>query len=527
MSSPLQVIAEVRRLKAMRRKLLAERKAKPLPGLQRKLTTEYLLTEVFGISTATPVQRATARILDGLPLGDLAADTDVQEFVGGPEVIEAIAGGKFFQEVVLLAAIRGAKTFIACAAAIRMTQTVDVTGLRPGEVPRVPIVSISLNRAKTAFTYLRAAFVDGPLRSLLVGQPTANSLTVRGPNDWPVEIACVAGARAGGDLVGSWLAGVIFDEAPRMAGKDDGVVNLDDARSAILGRLLPGAQSLYVGSPWAPFGTVYNLVEEFAGKPSKSLIVLRGTGPMLNPFWWTAERCEELRVTDPVAYQTDVLGLFANPESGLLDPMTVSAATRDGPEELPPDKFGLYGAGVDPSEGTTNGNGWTLVIVERVATDDDTTKFRVAYTNDFRGARPSEIWADVAKACKRYNISEVASDQYAASANADLAEAAGLQLKVETATGPKNLEAYTDLATMMRQGLIELSPNPTLRADLLNVRKKVTQQTQSIYLPKTADGRHCDFAPALVKALRAAQDPGLEMLEAMRARIRRRQNGKR
>jgi hypothetical protein len=51
-----------------------------------------------------------------------------------------------------------------------------------------------------------------------------------------------------------------------MAGQEDGVVNLDDARSAVLGRILPGSQLLYIGSPWAPFGPVYSMVQEFWGK---------------------------------------------------------------------------------------------------------------------------------------------------------------------------------------------------------------------------------------------------------------------
>jgi hypothetical protein len=40
------------------------------------------------------------------------------------------------------------------------------------------------------------------------------------------------------------------------------VVNLDHQRSSVLGRLLPNAQALYIGSPWAPFGPVYDAVTE-------------------------------------------------------------------------------------------------------------------------------------------------------------------------------------------------------------------------------------------------------------------------
>jgi hypothetical protein len=503
MSDLLREIAEVRRLKAMRTKLREERaKRKAATSSASRIvetSTEDLFTQAFGIDTATPCQRAAARILDGLPLGELADDSQVVEFVGGADVAELLRDeGHHYQELTFLAAVRGAKTFLACAAAIRMTQTVDTTSLKPGEVPRVSLVSIRIDQAEVAYGYLRAA-LEGPLKHLLLDEPKADSLLVRG-RDRPIEIKCVAGSKAGGGLVARWAAGVVFDEAPRMAGKDDGVVNLDDSRTAVLGRLLPGAQALYIGSPWAPFGKVYELVQEFWKKPSKQLIVLRGTGPMLNPFWWTPERCEQLREQDETAYQTDVLGEFANPESGLIGPALYDRLKRDFPDHLPPRRKS-YGAGVDPSEGGAGGNGWTLVIVER-----DGERYRTAFNHQWRGARPSEIWAEVAAVCHRYGIDEAQSDQYAASTNEELAEQAGLRLVCIPDTQPRKLEDYKNVSTLAQQGLLEFPPDPLFRRDLLSVVKRVTQQSQSIALPRTSDGRHCDYAPAFVKALRAAMN---------------------
>src|SRR5690606_9521305 len=150
-----------------------------------------------------------------------------------------------------------------------------------------------------------------------------------------------------------------FDEAPRMNGREDGVVNLDDMLAAVAGRVLPGGQILMIGSPWAPYGPVYDLAQN----PGATRVI-RATGPALNPNWWTPERCEELQRTNPVAYQTDVLGEFADPESGLLSPIAVHRNTRAAPEQLPPRKGASYVAAIDPAEGDAKGNAWTLVIVE-------------------------------------------------------------------------------------------------------------------------------------------------------------------
>jgi hypothetical protein len=42
--------------------------------------------------------------------------------------------------------------------------------------------------------------------------------------------------QAGGSLVAHWSAGVIFDEAPRMSGSDNAIVNLDDAQARVRAR---------------------------------------------------------------------------------------------------------------------------------------------------------------------------------------------------------------------------------------------------------------------------------------------------
>jgi hypothetical protein len=234
------------------------------------VTTEALLTSPagFGLTEATPVQRARCRIGDGIPLGELATDADVIAMVGGSEALAALPSerGEAPNVIVDLSSIRSAKTMIAVCRAIRATQIVDVGGLKVGEIPRVVLASTKLDRARVAFRMMRGLMTERPaLRGLLVDE-TADSLMIRHPGGRLVEVACVAGGRAAGGFVGDWSAGLIADEAPRMVGREDGVTNLSDILSAIRGRLLPGAQIQLIGSPWAPSGPVYELVQEHWGK---------------------------------------------------------------------------------------------------------------------------------------------------------------------------------------------------------------------------------------------------------------------
>lgn len=507
------------------------------------IRTEKLIVDprAFGIATATPAQRAACRVLDGVDLGDLQDDADAIALLGGAEArdawlaslkagmnrherraVDAVARKELRKldklaafhgptEVVFLASVRSAKTIIACAAAIRMSQTVDLSRLGHGETPRVSLVSLTMDNSDVAFSLLSETLRSSPLLSRLLVSINKRILLVRHPSGRLVEIAVVAGKAAGGGLVSRWSAGVIFDEAPRMNGSSDAVVNLDHARTAVLGRLLPGAQVLYIGSAWAPHGPVYEMVQEHWRKPSADMVVLRGTGPMLNPVWWTPERCESLQERDPVAYQTDVLGEFADPESGLLNPIAVRRSTREAPLELSPERGARYFAAIDASDGNSKGNASTVVILQRIDPpreradmDRPLPRFRVAVAREFRGMRPEQFFREVAGICKAYSVRSAASDQYSGASNQDLARRHGLTLRVVPTTAANKLEDFTNLATVIHSDRIELPPDRQFRRDLLAVKRRTTQQGVSIVLPRTGDGRHCDFAPALASALREA-----------------------
>ncbi|MDP9001757.1 MAG: hypothetical protein M3O46_16790, partial [Myxococcota bacterium] len=224
-------------------------------------TLERLLTHpsAFGLTSASPLQRAICRIADGLPLGKLADHVDVIAAIGN---VSALPQARPL-ELLILSGIRTGKSLLAAALAVRAALTCDLSQLRPGEPVRVSVVSLTTDLARVVFEHLCGTVTSKPmLRALVVGSPTADTVDLRHPSGHVVEVKVVAGARAGASLVARWSAGVIFDEAPRMNGEEDGVVNFDDARRAALGRLLTGAQLVSIGSPWAPRGPVYEAVQE-------------------------------------------------------------------------------------------------------------------------------------------------------------------------------------------------------------------------------------------------------------------------
>ncbi len=452
----------------------------------------------FGLETASPVQRAICRAADGLPLWELATHPDVIAVFGGPAAVASLPRSRP-RTMLILAAVRGAKSMIAGAAAVRAALTCDVSMLTAGEVPRVSVLSVKVDNAEATFNHIRGHIEAAPdLARLLIGKPKAQSLLLRHPSGRPIEIRVVAGGRAANSLQSRWSAGFIADEAPRMLGEDDGVSNLDDAMHAIEPRLLPGAQSFLIGSPWAPFGPVYEMVQERHGRPNDSLVVVRATGPQMNPVWWTPERCEQLRKENPDAHAVDVLCQFKAPGATLLDDAELRAcAIYDEPR--PPNPRYHYVAVIDPA---TRGNAWTLSLL---AMDDDgcveVPLVRQWIGSSTRPLSPRDVFSEIAGIVKPYGCNSVHSDQWAADALRDIAISVGLYLFPHTITAADKVDQFDSVKAMVTDRKLRMVNDAALLRDLGSVRKRVTANSIAIDLPLTADGRHCDFAACLALGL--------------------------
>lgn len=477
------------------------------PSLERMLVSPH----GFGLASATPLQRIICRIADGRPLEELervpllpnaaAYAEDIREratlawCIGNTKLLPRTRPAELY----LVGPIRSGKSLLTAAIGVCSTQRCELDMLGPGEVPRVSVVSLTTDLARVVHQHVVGrALSSSYLQRLIVGEPTADSITFGHPTGAPVEVKIVAGSRAGGSLVSRWSAGVVFDEFTRMTGAEDGVVNFDDARSAVSGRLLPGAQLCAIGSPWAPFGPAFATVNQYWQNPSKQRVVLRAVGPAMNPQFWTPERCEELRARDPVAFRTDVLGEFADPETSLFTSDDLAAVTRRSALELEPVAGQHYVAATDPA---TRGDAWTLVVGTRLK--DGT--LQVVLARQWQAVRgqplsPDAVLAEMAEALRPYDVARVATDQWAADALRDLGVKHGLYLHSEAITASRKVELFESMRALILARRVELPPLKELQDDIRRVRKRVTQNGVAIELPR-AGGRHCDFAFAAALCL--------------------------
>ena len=487
------------------------------------LTLESIYTspKFFGIETATSVQRAICRIAEGRPLEELAEHPDVREAVGGDESLAILAPGSFRpREIDLLCAIRSGKSFFAAAHAFWSAMTARIESLKAGEVPRYPILSVNLRSSEATFAILSGTILARPaLRALLVGEVGADSLTLRHPSGRPVECTLAAGARAGANVISVWLAGVTFEEYPRQAGEGGGaVVNYDQQLQAAIGRVVEGGQILSVGSPWAPSGPAYERFASTFGRPTEDRVVVKATGPQMNPTWWTPARCESLQRSNPTAYTTDVLAGFADPSTAFIPQSQVRASVRkDGAAEQPATNGWSYLACMDPG---TRGNRWTLIVLARQQQPDGTQRFSIALSKEWGGTTeaPLSVWHTLAE-IKRliapyWGMKRVYTDQFSADAIRDLGARMGLDVAIRTIVSgnqrddkPKNPhvihrnDMFEALAGAFATNTLEIPDDRRLVGDLLTIRRVVTRTGITYDLPETADRRHCDGAAALAMSV--------------------------
>lgn len=482
---------------------------------------EWKLTHplAFGLTTSSPLQRAICRIADGIALDDLADDQTVISAVGDVDALPTEPPS----ELAIISGIRSAKSLIAACGGLHMALTCDVSTLRPGEIPRVSIVSLIKDLADVVMNHLVGSMKASRLLSgFLIGEPTGSGLVIRHPSGTPVEICVVAGARAGTTLVARWSAGAIFDEFPRMVGGDDAVVNWDDQRRAVIHRLLPGAKVWNIGSPDEPYGPAYDMVVGHHGRPTKELVVIKAPAPAMNPVWWTEERVAERRRVDPVAAKTDIDAEFRSPDEAMFAMDAIHKCTREHPLVVPRMDGHTYYASMDPA---TRGNGWTLTIGTRHEGKTVIVRAEERIGTPDSPLDPGEVMSEYAEILHGYGLSTVHSDQAMGDALIKLGRQSGIAIVQWTIGGAEKFKKYNSIKTHLGMGNIELPPVPHIRADLLNVRKRVTPEGVRVVLPRTSDGRHCDFAPTLMLTLTKilpdpveVEDPKEEDAETRRMR---------
>lgn len=467
-------------------------------------STLDLIKVGYGIEKPSAVQQAIAKALDGEKLGRLWGNSDVRKAFGDAKPYP----GKTAL-VLIVAASRALKTKLVAAGAMRSVMTCDVGVMTPGDEARLSLLGPDIDKAKAVYSNMlalaRRCYFDW-----IDGEPKVQSFKMmRGEGGQAIEVALAALAKAGGGLISRWAAGSVFTEAPRMVGEDEGKKNIDEGLTALRNRMLPGTSIVLEGSPWQPWGPVYDLDMENFGKPSPDCLVIRAPGPLLWPDRYTPEYCEKIRRQDPRAYQADVLGVYVDPEDSLFATADIRACTHPV-ESFPPRRKENgelaveYVATVDPA---TRGNAWTLVVLACIGEDERGELFEQALAVQWQGTpqnplRPWDVLTEIRDLCKPYGCDGAVTDQASFDALADMGDKVGFGLQGLFGSDDSQEKDCETLRPLISGRRIKLVNNPQQRNDLQRVTKRVTTNAYSYQYPTSGDGRHCDFVPAIGRAAR-------------------------
>jgi len=404
---------------------------------------------------------------------------------------------------------RGGKTSrLLAPKALHAAWTVPLPTLADKEHAVALILSSELVFAKQALSFCVGYVERSPrMRGALVGEPGAESITLRRPDGKLVDIRVrAAGAKGkGGRAFTLVFAGL--DEAC-FFNDEASVVSDKEIHRAVIQRIVPGGQEWMVSTPWVEGeGLLEEQLASNWGNHAGALAV-RGVGTRsLNPTWDpTGEIEAELRKDDPDNADREIGAkpLSAGTTSFFSHEAIEAAINEDLEQEAPPTSAATYGAGGDM--GFVK-NSSALAIVARSTPDPARPeRYRLARLEERKPVpgqplQPEAVTAEFGGIATKYGERDLVVDSHEIAKVRD----ALLPLQMNAVLAPEKEETFVLARRILHEGRFEMPLIPRLRAQLREVRTKALPGGGvRIFSRKKADGSHGDLAHALINALWAA-----------------------
>ncbi len=147
-----------------------------------------------------------------------------------------------------------------------------------------------------------------------------------------------------------------------------------------------------------------------------------------------------------------------------------------------------------------------MVLLAGYLDADSVARYEVVMCREWRGTpsaplSPWETFRQIGALIAPYGNPIIASDQHSGDSNVDICGKLGLKLLICPITAQNRSGLFEALKGPLLTGTIQLAPDRTLASDLASVRRRLTVTGISYDLPRTGDGRHADYVPALFLAL--------------------------
>ena len=253
---------------------------------------------------------------------------------------------------------------------------------------------------RTSFSYLSAALEASPVLCRSIIRETADTIDLENGvrvGAYPCRPAAIRGLRA---------RIVVLDELAFFRNSEGSAVDTEMLRSARPTLATTGGKLAIISSPYAQSGEVWERHRKYFGRDGAPTLVWQADAPTMNPTL-PVDYLERMRVDDPEAYRSEVLGEFRVGISQLCDPEQLERCVVAGRRELLPVDGLEYLAFCDPSGGRADE--FAVAIGHRQAKDCVVDVVR-SWEAPFE---PLAVVREAAVLLQRYRVKTIVGDRYA------------------------------------------------------------------------------------------------------------------
>lgn len=363
--------------------------------------------------------------------------------------------------------------------------------LAPGERGYVPVVSPTKSQSRIVRDYVRAIFNSTAMLRAEVVRDGREGFELR--NGVRIEIL-TADFRT---IRGFTLLAAVVDELCFLGVAEESKVRNDSELIQALRPALLTTQGRLIGisSPYAKRGYAYQTWRANFGNDRGRVLVWNCPSAVMNPTL-SEDDVAEMVAEDRAAAESEVFGRWRDDVGAFVSRDTVERLVSKGRRELLPDASRHYSAFADVSGG--RGDDATLSIAHR-----DGRRVIVDLLKRWRPPfDPWQVIGDMAGEVRRFGLSRVTGDNYAAEFVARAFEACGVRYR----KAEKNKsQLYLELLPRLCSGEVRLPDDPVLVDQLAALERRTRSGGKDVI--DHPPGGHDDLANAVAGVCEVVATP--------------------
>ena len=395
--------------------------------------------------------------------------------------------GTVAEEVWAVVGRRGGKSRAIAALAAYLAACVDYRGiLAPGQFGTVPVVSASKDQAGEIYDYVAGIFANAPgFTRLLACDPTSDTITLKTRIVISVKAANFRRVR------GFTAVAFIGDEACFWTSETSANPDREIIAGARPSLATTGGILVIISSPYGKRGEVYKtFTRHYGAEGNANILVVKASSRQTNPD--LSDRViARAYEDDPINAACEYGGEFRNDVDAFLSEEVVSPLILQGVFEIPPTSGAHYTGFVDAASGG-GADSMTLGIAfmdAKVATLACLIERKPRFD-------PETVTAEFAETQKRYRISRVKGDRWAAGFVDAAFRRNGITYEASDLT---KSDIYREAMPLINAGQVRFLDNRKLTVQLLGLERRVARGGKDNI--DHAPGGHDDLCNAACGAL--------------------------